>query len=1253
MDVIDNISRPNPGSPPQLTRSGTKPEVNEQLREAMNQRILILDGGVGTRIQHLGLHEDAYEGGTALTRARDTFGNHDILNLTRPDEIRRIHDSYLAAGADFLSTNTFNANRISQADYDMQHEVYEINRAGARIARASANSAQDSEPGRKVFVAGVLGPTNRTASISGDVNDPGHRSVSFDELVHVYKEAAIGLLDGGTDILMLETVFDTLNAKAALFAILELFEELGFEVPIMISGTITDASGRTLSGQTPDAFWTSVRHAKPLIAGLNCALGAKQIRPSLQEFSQACETYVSVHPNAGLPDEFGLYIEGPEEMADCIREFAQNGLVNIVGGCCGTTPDHVAALAEAVKDIAPRQLPDADICTRLSGLERFEFNEVTGFVNVGERTNVAGSAKFKRLIVEGEYEEAIQVAQQQIENGAQIIDVNMDEALLNGVEATERFLKIALSEPDIARVPVMIDSSDWNVIEAGLKCIQGKGVINSISLKEGEAPFLDRAAQALKFGAAVIIMAFDETGQADSYDRMVQICQRSYRLLTEQIGFSPEDIIFDANVFPIATGISEHNNFAKDFIAAVTEIKRTCPYALTSGGISNVSFSFRGNNPMREAMHSVFLYHAIRAGLDMGIVNAGQLTVYGDLEDEVRERIEDVIFNRRDDGTERILEIAAGMAGSERANGPDLSWREGSVAERLAHALVHGVGKYVIEDTEEARLAANRPIEVIEGPLMDAMKIVGDLFGSGQMFLPQVVKSARVMKQSVAYLTPFIEDGKDQTATANLGKVLLATVKGDVHDIGKNILGVILRCNNYEVIDLGVMVTSEVIIEAARIQEVDMIGLSGLITPSLQEMTHVADEMTRAGLTIPLLIGGATTSKVHTAVRISPAYRAGPTVYVPDASRAVDVVGQLISNDRRDIFTAGVAADYETIRIERERREDDSRLHPIEDARARCLKTNWSQIKSVVPNIMGLEVFRDYSLPDLLERLDWSPFFQCWELAGKYPSILNDPKVGHAAQGLLDDAREMLEKIVKENWLEARAVIGFFPANSVGDDIEVYTDETRDTPRMTFNFLRQQMIKSEQRANLCLADFVAPKDTGIPDYIGGFAVTAGLGAEKRAMAFKNSGDDYQEIMLKALADRLAEALAEHLHERVRREFWGYAADEHLDNLEIIKEQYQGIRPAPGYPACPDHSEKTKLFDLLRAPCNTGIELTESFAMMPVASVSGFYLAHPFATYFGIGRVGKDQVEDYAVRKGVNIRQAERWLAPNLNYAPQT
>ena len=1225
-------------------------DTAQALRSAMSQRILLLDGGIGTRIQNLALPEDAYLGGASVARDKVVHGNHDLLNLTQPDAIRKIHDMYLAAGADFVSTNTFNANRISQSDYDLAHEVYELNRAGARIARAAADTAESEAPGREVFVAGVMGPTNRTASISSDVNDPGHRSVTFDDLVECYRESAAGLIDGGADLLMIETVFDTLNAKAAIFAAHELFDDLGFEVPIMISGTITDGSGRTLSGQTPEAFWVSISHGRPLIAGLNCALGAKELRPHLQAFSRACDAFVSVHPNAGLPDEFGLYNDEPDSMAGRIREFAQTGLVNVVGGCCGTTPDHVYAIAEAVRDLPPRPLPENTPRTRLSGLETLEFNDVTGFVNVGERTNVAGSAKFKRLIIDNKFEEAIEVARQQVMNGAQIIDVNMDEAMLDGAQSMDRFLKLAAAEPDIARVPVMIDSSDWTVIETGLKCLQGKGVINSISLKEGDAAFIAHAQIARRYGAAVIVMAFDEDGQADSYDRMVSICERCYRLLTEQVNFPPEDIIFDANIFPVATGISEHANFSKDFIAAVGHIKETLPHALTSGGVSNVSFSFRGSDAVREAMHAVFLYHAVAAGLDMGIVNAGQLAIYADLEDRVRDHVEDIIFNRREDATERLVAIAGELTGTTSATGPDLSWREGSVAERLAHALVHGIGEFVVEDTEEARLAASRPIEVIEGPLMDGMNIVGDLFGSGQMFLPQVVKSARVMKQAVAHLTPFIEAEKDGNATGNAGTVLLATVKGDVHDIGKNIVGVILQCNNYEVIDLGVMVPSDMILESARRENVDMIGLSGLITPSLQEMVNVADEMTRSGINLPLLIGGATTSKVHTAARIAPQYT-GPTVYVPDASRAVDVVRQLASDDLREPYAATVADEYEAIRVERAGRETASRLHKIEAARANRFAADWNQHRPEPPVSTGLEIFREYDLSELPSRIDWTPFFRTWELNGTYPAILDDPIVGTAARALFDDAREMLTRIVHEDWLQARAVVGIFPANSVGDDIEVYHDDNRDSVRVQLNFLRQQMVKSADRVNLCLADFVAPKETGIADYIGAFAVTTGIGAEERAAAFKQGGDDYQEILLKALADRLAEAFAERLHEQVRHNIWGYAADEHLGNEEIIKEQYRGIRPAPGYPACPDHTEKAKLFDLLDVPWNAGVNLTENFAMLPAASVCGYYFAHPESSYFGLGRVDRDQVEDYAHRKGMERSEAERWLAPSLNYQP--
>ena len=1223
-------------------------EIERRLRDAMTERILILDGGIGTRIQELELSEDAYRGKLFTDGEQSLKGNHDLLNLTHPDAIRLIHDRYIAAGAHFVSTNTFNANRISQADYGMEDQVYEINQSGAQLARDAADAALAVNPDLLCYVAGVLGPTNRTASLSPDVNDPGYRNVTFDELAETYAEAAEGLIDGGADLLMIETIFDTLNAKAAIFGLETLFEKRGVRLPLMISGTITDASGRTLSGQTPEAFWASVSHAEPLIAGLNCALGARELRPHLQTFSRACDGFVSVHPNAGLPNEFGAYDDTPEYMAAQIREFALNGLVNIVGGCCGSTPDHLRAIAEAVDGVAPRSLPERRAVTHLSGLETLRLDDVTGFVNIGERTNVAGSARFKKLILEGDFSAALEVARQQVANGAQMIDVNMDDAMLDAEAAMPRFMKLLAGEPDISRVPVMIDSSKWSVVEAGLQCIQGKGVVNSISLKEGEAAFINQAKLIRRYGAAAIVMAFDEDGQADGFDRMVEICTHSYTVLTETVGFPAEDIIFDANVFPIATGIEEHANFSADFIAAVRHIKANLPGALTSGGISNMSFSFRGNNPLREAMHAAFLFHAVAAGLDMGIVNAGQLTVYADLPEDLRERIEDVIFNRRDDSTDRLLEVADQVQGQARASGPDLSWREGSVTERLRHALVHGISEFVVEDTEEARRSAERPIHVIERPLMDGMNTVGDLFGSGQMFLPQVVKSARVMKQAVAHLIPFIEEEKGEGARRSNGKVLMATVKGDVHDIGKNIVGVVLQCNNFEVIDLGVMVPYTDIVAAAREHDVDLIGLSGLITPSLEEMVSVASELTRDGMTLPLLIGGATTSKVHTAVKIEPAYD-GPTVYVTDASRAVDVVGRLANPERRDAYAAEAAAEYARIREERAGKESAVKLLPIADARARGFKPDWLDHEPEKPIFLGLTIFEEYELGELIERIDWTPFFRTWELAGTYPRILEDETVGEAARSLLADAEAMLEKIVSERWLGARGVIGFFPANSVGDDIEIYRDEARDTLRTRLHFLRQQMDKSGDRENLCLADMVAPKETGIRDYLGGFAVTAGLGIEERVAAFEAANDDYSAILLKALADRLAEAFAEHLHERVRREFWAYARGEELINEDIIKENYRGIRPAPGYPACPDHSEKPALFELLDATKNVGIELTENFAMTPASSVSGYYFAHPRSAYFGIGRLGKDQVEDYAARKGIDVPIAERWLAANLGY----
>ncbi len=1241
----------NPAPPAQQTAAPnrlTGEEVTRQLRETMAERILLLDGGIGTRIQTLELSEQAYRGDRVFAREKAVKGNHDLLNLTQPGAIRTIHDIYLAAGADIVSTNTFNANRISQADYGTEDQVYEINRAGAEIARAAVAAALEADPDRRCYVAGVMGPTNRTASLSANVNDPGHRSVSFDDLVGAYREAAEGLIDGGADLLMIETVFDTLNAKAAIFAIQGLFEDRGSEWPIMISGTITDASGRTLSGQTPEAFWVSVSHAKPLIAGLNCALGAKQLRPHIQAFARACDTFVSVHPNAGLPNEFGVYDDAPDSMAARIREFALNGLVNVVGGCCGTTPEHVRAIADAVRGIAPRRFGETRHPSRLSGLEPLRIDSVTGFVNVGERTNVAGSAKFRKLIVEENYTDAIEIARQQVANGAQVIDVNMDEGMLDSEAAMTRFLHLLAAEPDISRVPVMIDSSKWSVIEAGLKCIQGKGVVNSISLKEGEEKFVEQARRVRRYGAAVVVMAFDEKGQADNYDRMVEICERSYRVLTEKVGFPPEDIIFDANIFPVATGIDEHANFSKDFIAAVRHIKKALPGALTSGGVSNMSFSFRGNEPMREAMHAAFLYHARDAGLDMGIVNAGQLGVYSDIPKHALERIEDVIFNRRADGTERLLEIAGEMTGRARSSEPDNSWREGTVQERITHALVHGITEFIVADTEEARLAAERPIHVIEGPLMKGMNVVGDLFGSGQMFLPQVVKSARVMKQAVWHLVPFIEEENADGGRHTNGKVLLATVKGDVHDIGKNIVGVVLQCNNYEIIDLGMMVPYEMILETAKRENADIIGLSGLITPSLEEMVTVADEMTRAGLNVPLLIGGATTSKAHTAVRIAPAYK-GPTIYVPDASRAVDVLGRLVSKEQKDGYVADVAAEYERIREEREGRGGGAKLLPLEEARERAFRTEWLEYRPDLPKFLGLEIFDDYDLSELPSRIDWTPFFRTWELAGNYPNILNDPVVGETTRSLFDDAREMLSRLIDEKWLRARAVVGFFPANSDGDDVEVYWDEERDSVRMRLHFLRQQMEKRTERANLCLADFVAPKTSGVRDWIGAFAVTAGIGIEKYIAMFKEAGDDYSEILLKALADRLAEALAERMHERVRKEMWGYSADESFGNEELIKEFYRGIRPAPGYPACPDHTEKPKLFELLDAPWNAGIKLTENFAMVPASSVSGYYFAHPGSAYFGIGRIDRDQVEDYARRKGQPVETVERWLSPNLNY----
>ena len=1226
--------------------------MSHPIEEQLAERIMVLDGAMGTMIQREGLEEADYRGQLFADHTMDLKGNNDLLSLTKPEVIKKLHANFLAAGSDIVETNTFNATAISQADYGLEDTVREINVASARLAREACDEAQTKAPDKPRYVAGVLGPTNRTASISPDVNDPGFRNVSFDDLVGAYTEAIDGLLEGGADLLSIETVFDTLNCKAAIYAVLKYFDDYNVKVPVMVSGTITDASGRTLSGQTPEAFWNSIAHARPISIGFNCALGARDLRQHVQAVSNVASVNVSVYPNAGLPNEFGDYDDTPEYMAGILKEFATSGLVNIVGGCCGTTPDHIRAIAQAVDGVKPRSKVMGNGNANLAGLEPLAIDDVTGFINIGERTNVAGSAKFARLIREGEYETALDIARGQVEAGAQIIDVNVDDAMLDAEKEMKTFLNLVASEPDITRVPVMIDSSKWPVIVAGLKCVQGKGVVNSISLKEGDDVFAQQAREIMRYGAAVIVMAFDEKGQADSHERMTEICERSYLVLTERVGFPPEDIIFDPNIFPIATGIDEHRNFSVDYIRACKWIKANLPYASISGGVSNMSFSFRGNNPVREAMHSVFLYHAIKNGMTMGIVNAGQLAVYADIPEDLRMRVEDVVLNRRDDATERLLDVADKAKGSAAKDAaPDLSWRKASIGKRFEHALVKGVTEYIIEDTEEARLAADRPIEVIEGPLMDGMNVVGDLFGSGQMFLPQVVKSARVMKQAVSHLLPFIEEEKEASGDTSVakGKVLMATVKGDVHDIGKNIVGVVMQCNNFEVIDLGVMVPYADILKAAKEKNVDMIGLSGLITPSLDEMCTVAAEMKREGLTMPLLVGGATTSPVHTAVKISPNYD-GPIVHVNDASRAVGVAINLVSDTGRDAYIAEVAAQYEVLRERHANRDRTSNVQALEAAREARHKIDWSQANPTKPSFLGVKTFESYDLAELVGHIDWTPFFRTWELKGTYPSILKDETHGEAARGLFADAETMLERIIEENWLIAQAVIGFFPANTVGhDDVELYGDDTRDAATWKLHFLRQQVLKNSSRGNFSLADFIAPKDTGVADYIGGFAVTAGIGMRERVDAFKVAGDDYNAILLEALADRLAEAFAERMHERVRREFWAYAVDEELENKDLIKEKYQGIRPAPGYPACPDHTEKSTLFKMLDVVDKTGISLTQSFAMLPAASVSGFYFSHPDSQYFGIGKVSKDQVESYAKRKGISVEEAERWLAPNLDY----
>ncbi|MFD1208629.1 methionine synthase [Modicisalibacter tunisiensis] len=1223
----------------------------ETLARTLEQRILLLDGGMGTMLQNARLSEAEFRGERFGDWPSQLQGNNDLLALTQPELVCRIHRDYLEAGADIVETNTFNSTRLSQADYGMEALVVELNREAARLAR-SVCDAVGEETGVPRYVAGVLGPTSRTASLSPDVNDPAKRNVTFDALRENYYEAAEALIDGGVDVILIETIFDTLNAKAAIYALEELFAARGARLPVMISGTITDASGRTLSGQTTEAFWNSIRHASPLSVGLNCALGAAELRPYLEELSAKADTLVSAHPNAGLPNEFGEYDQTPEEMAAIIREFAESGLVNVIGGCCGTTPEHIAAIREAVDGVAPRRLPERPKACRLSGLEPFNIEADSLFVNVGERTNVTGSARFKRLIKEEDFTTALEVALEQVENGAQVIDINMDEGMLDSQEAMVHFLNLVASEPDIARVPIMIDSSKWSILEAGLKCIQGKAVVNSISLKEGEDAFREQATVCRRFGAAIVVMAFDEQGQADTFERKTEISERAYRLLVDEIGFPAEDIIFDPNIFAIATGIEEHDNYAVDFIEATRWITTHLPHAMVSGGVSNVSFSFRGNNTVREAIHSVFLYHAIQAGLTMGIVNAGQLAVYDDLPEELREAVEDVVLNRRSDGTERLLDLAERYKGdgSGGARKEDLEWRGWQVEKRIEHALVKGITAYIEEDTELARQRAERPIEVIEGPLMDGMNVVGDLFGAGKMFLPQVVKSARVMKQAVAYLIPYIEAEKSEDSQAK-GKIVMATVKGDVHDIGKNIVGVVLQCNNYEVIDLGVMVPVEKILQTAREENADIIGLSGLITPSLDEMVHVAKEMQRQGFDIPLLIGGATTSKAHTAVKIDPGYE-HPVIYVTDASRAVGVAGRLLSPGLKAAYVDEIRAEYETVRERNARRRPKAADISYAEARERRFQPDWSAYTPPAPTFTGLKAFDDYDLEELVERIDWTPFFMSWQLSGKYPKILDDEVVGEAARNLFADARAMLRKLIDEKRLTARGVIGFWPANVVDDDvIEVYADDARETVIERLHHIRQQTTRNRDGVCYSLADFIAPRDSGRSDWIGGFAVTTGHGADALAAEYEAAGDDYNAIMVKALADRLAEAFAERMHERVRKEFWGYVPDETLDNDALIAEKYQGIRPAPGYPACPDHTEKATLFRLLDAEANSGLELTDSFAMWPAAAVSGWYFAHPESKYFSTGKITRDQVEALAERKGMTLGELERWLSPVLGYDP--
>ncbi len=1222
-----------------------------QLTAQLKERILILDGGMGTMIQRCKFTEEEFRGARFADWPSDLKGNNDLLSMTQPERIKALHKGYLDAGADIIETNSFNSTSIAMADYDMQDLAREINVASARVAREAADEA--STPDKPRYVAGVLGPTNRTASISPDVNDPGYRNTHFDALVEAYLEALDGLVEGGIDMVLIETIFDTLNAKAAVFAVDQYCYENNLDLPVMVSGTITDASGRTLTGQTTEAFYNSLRHARPISFGLNCALGPMELRPYIEELSRISETYVSAHPNAGLPNEMGEYDLDPATMAKEVRAWAEKGFLNIIGGCCGTTPEHIDAMAKAVEGLAPRPLPEIEVACRLSGLEPCTIAKDSLFVNVGERTNVTGSKRFLRLIKEEDYDAALDVARDQVENGAQIIDINMDEGMLESAECMVKFLNLVASEPEISKVPIMIDSSKWEVIEAGLKCIQGKGVVNSISMKEGEAAFLHQARLLRRYGAAVIVMAFDEEGQADTRERKVEICTRAYKLLTEEVNFPAEDIIFDPNIFAIATGIEEHNNYAVDFIEAVADIKSTLPHAMISGGVSNVSFSFRGNDTVREAIHAVFLYYAIKNGMDMGIVNPTMLAIYADIPEELRNAVEDVVLNRNEDATEVLLDLAEKYRGSgaEKVKKEDLAWREWEVEKRLEHALVKGVADYVEEDTELARQNATRPLHVIEGPLMDGMNVVGDLFGEGKMFLPQVVKSARVMKKAVAYLLPFMEKEKEEMGTqdeAN-GKILMATVKGDVHDIGKNIVGVVLQCNGYDVVDMGVMVPCEKILETAKEEKVDIIGLSGLITPSLEEMVHVASEMQRLGMDLPLMIGGATTSRIHTAVKIDPAYDQA-VVHVADASRAVGVASKLLSKTAKPEYVAEIKETYETLRVRRQQQQVDRSLISIDQAREHRFQPDWSDYTPHEPKVKGLKVLDDYPLEDLVQRIDWTPFFRAWELAGKFPRILEDEVVGVEATKLYRDAREMLDKIVEEKWLTARGVIGFWPANSKMDDIELYRNPGDSEAFMTLHHLRQQLDRSKNnKPDYCLSDFIAPKETGLTDWLGGFAVTAGIGIDEHVARFEADHDDYSAIMLKALADRLAEAFAERLHEKVRKDYWGYASDEALSNQDMISEKYQGIRPAPGYPACPDHTEKALLWELLDPETHAGMTLTESYAMLPTAAVSGWYFSHPEAKYFGTGKLAKDQMDDYAARKGMSRKEIERMVPHLLGY----